>query len=730
MQTNYPKELSKEKLLAWLRRLGEQYHTSFVVSDPELPDNPLVYINDAFIQMSGYQRDELIGKNCRFLQGPDTDMDTINSLKFKMDNEMPIHTELLNYRKDGTPYWNELVIQPLKDETGTLLFYIGLQIDVTNRKQTESIFIVQQEIYQGINKGYALTSLLQKICDLAESFFQQGTKCSILLVGEEDRMVVAAAKSLPIEYNKAIHGMKIGLNAGSCGTAAYLKKPVIVTDISTDPLWADYKEFALPYNLRACWSIPILTSDQQILGTFATYFSTINKPRAVDLEFIQRLIPLISLAVKNAKNQDEILRLAYIDSDTDLPNRHFFSNELKEILIERKIGCIVILEPSEFAKIVDIYGRHAGDDLIKQLGQRIRRRCKGTHDVIARFASSAIIFVHVLPPRDIESFANKVAQIATDPFVLGDTEVFVTLKMGVTTFTKQDDSADELIRYADTALSDAKKRLGNSISYFESTQDVATKHEMTISNHLSHAIQRQEFDVNLQPKVNLLTGEITSFEALARWISPNLGIIPPSVFIQVAENSGKIRSIEMQVLHKVLKWLSSRKAKGQKLYQVAINVSTDHFFHSSFINDLVNTVKDYKIDPQYIRVEITESIGLVDFELAKLIFEQLQLAGFESSVDDFGMGFSSLSYIQQLPFSEIKIDRSFISKMDNEGTLAIVRTIVQLANNLNMESIAEGIETIEQLTILRSMGCQSGQGFYFYKPMPLHEVDELLRLQL
>jgi PAS domain S-box-containing protein len=136
MQTNYPKELSKEMLFAWLRRLGEQYQTSFVVSDPDLPDNPLVYVNDAFIRMSGYHKDELIGKNCRFLQGPDTDIGSVKFLKSKMDKEMPVHTEVLNYRKDGTPFWNELVIQPLRDEAGTLLFYIGLQLDVTNRKQT------------------------------------------------------------------------------------------------------------------------------------------------------------------------------------------------------------------------------------------------------------------------------------------------------------------------------------------------------------------------------------------------------------------------------------------------------------------------------------------------------------------------------------------------------------------------------------------------------------------
>ncbi|HSO56724.1 MAG TPA: EAL domain-containing protein, partial [Paenisporosarcina sp.] len=211
-----------------------------------------------------------------------------------------------------------------------------------------------------------------------------------------------------------------------------------------------------------------------------------------------------------------------------------------------------------------------------------------------------------------------------------------------------------------------------------------------------------------------------------RWHSPELGQVPPDVFIPAAENSGKIRAIEQVILFKALTWLQNRKRMGKKILPVAINISTDHFFHPYFVADLRNTVKKFGIPSKYVRIEITESIGLVDFELAKNIFGQLKLAGFESSVDDFGMGFSSLSYLQQLPVSEIKIDRSFISKIENEGTLAIVRTIVQLAANLNMQSIAEGIETVEQLTILRTIGCNCGQGFYFYKPMSFDQMDIIL----
>ena len=729
MKTNYPKGLSKDLLFDWLCRLGDQYQTSFVVSDPDSLNNPLVYVNDPFLRLSGFSREEVLGQNCRFLQGPETLEDSLQSLRKQIASGDSIHTELLNYRKDGTPFWNELVIQPLRDENGILLFYIGLQLDVTNRKQTEALFVVQQEIYEGIEKGYALSVLLQKICNVAESFFQQDTKSSILLLDSQDRMIVAAAKSLPDVYNQAIQGCKIGLNAGSCGTAAFTKKPVIVTDIETDPLWVDYKDLALSHNLRACWSIPIMTQEHKVIGTIATYFNKPNKPRTVDLEFMQRLAPLISLAVKYSNHQEEVLRLAYIDADTGIPNRHYFANELKDLLTENKTGFVAIIEPSEFAHIVDVYGRLTGDELIKQMCKRIERVCKRTDDIIARFSSPALIIASIIPITEIERYASLILSSVNDPFLIGDEEMYVTMKIGVTPFKGDKIECDELIRYADTAISEAKKRAGSALSFFTLDQDEKAKRKLTIINHLSHALQRGEFDVHIQPKIELNSGEIFSFEALARWNSPELGQVPPDVFIPAAENSGKIRAIEQIILTKVLTWLQKRKREGKSLLPVAVNISTDHFFHPYFVADLRNTVKKFGIPSKYLRIEITESIGLVDFDFAKNIFQQLKLAGFESSIDDFGMGFSSLSYLQQLPVSEIKIDRSFISKIENEGTLAIVRTIVQLAANLNMQSVAEGIETVEQLTILRTIGCNCGQGYYFYKPMTFEQMDIILDKQ-
>jgi len=726
MNTDYPTQLSKEKLFDWLRHLGDQYQTSFVVSDPKQPDNPLVYVNDEFLRMTGYEREEVIGQNYRILHGSETCAETVKNMETLFENGNPIHKELLSYRKEGTPFWNEAVFHPLCDKHAELMLYVGLPVDVTSRKQTEALFEVQQEIYKGIEKGYALNVLLQKVCDVAESFFQQDTKSSILLLDSNKRLIVAAARSLPESFNKAIHGLEIGINKGSCGTAAFTKQTVIVADIETDPLWTDNKEIALKNNLRACWSIPIMTQDNKVVGIIATYFTKPNKPRDVDIEFMNRLAPLISLAVKYSDHQEEVLKLAYMDADTGIPNRHTFNNELNDLLKEDEPGFVAIIESSEFEHIVDVYGRPAGDELIKQMYQRIQRICKRYDDAIARFSTPAMIVASLIPATEIESCMKRILNIANDPFYIRGEEVFVTMKIGVTPFEGQKVDSEELIRFADTAISNAKKRAGSAISFFTVDQDKEAKRELSIGNQVAHALQKNEFDVHLQPKINLVTGEISSFEALARWNSPELGQVPPSVFIQAAEISGKIRVIEEVVLKKVLTWLQKRKQQGKELLPVAINISTDHFFHPSFVSDLSQAVKDFDVPAQSLRIEITESIGLVDFALAKNIFEQLKLEGFETSVDDFGMGYSSLSYLQQLPFSEIKIDRSFISKIENEGTLAIVRTIVQLADNLNMQSIAEGIETLDQLAILQSIGCKSGQGFYFHKPMPLDEIDKLL----
>nr|WP_316046877.1 GGDEF domain-containing phosphodiesterase [Planococcus glaciei] len=312
-----------------------------------------------------------------------------------------------------------------------------------------------------------------------------------------------------------------------------------------------------------------------------------------------------------------------------------------------------------------------------------------------------------------------------DPINIEDMELFLTMKMGIALITPNQQDPNELIRHADSALSKAKLRAGESTCYYENEHDESMMKDLRIANELTAALRREEIDVHLQPKVELSTGKIMSFEALARWNSPELGTIAPDVFIPVAEKNGKIRMLEQSLLKRVLSWLKTRQDKGLELSQVAINVSTDHFFHHSFIPYLVDQTAEYGIEPKWIQLEITERIGFVDIETAYKVFKQLLNYGFASSIDDFGTGYSSLSYLQKLPVTEIKIDRSFINNMHEQQTLAIVRTIIQLAENLGMRVVAEGVETEEQKRMLLALGCRIGQGYFYYRPMSLDEANLL-----
>ena len=304
------------------------------------------------------------------------------------------------------------------------------------------------------------------------------------------------------------------------------------------------------------------------------------------------------------------------------------------------------------------------------------------------------------------NYDAHIRDLIQKPFSIGDKQIYITLKTGIAPFNKDIKSADA-IRFADSALSHASKKSGTNTEIFTKERNVQLEQQMTVLNHLSYALKNREISMNLQPKVDLRTGEIQSIEALARWNSPILGFVSPEVFISVAENAGKVREIDLQILELVLQWLSRRKRSGKALVKVAVNISPDHFYHPNFIKAIVELLRKYEIDPDCIILEVTENIGLVDFQTALMIIQELNSYGFKTSVDDFGMGFSSLSYLQKLPFAELKIDRSFINGIQETGTLAIVRSIIQLALNLGMTSVAEGIETEEQVEILRTLGCKS-----------------------
>lgn len=713
-----PRKTQTEKaekaiLFNWLQRFGSRFRTGFILTDPSVSDDPVVFINEAFTEITGYPSEEVIGQNLRFMQGEETDMELIEEINKKLRKGMPANAEILHYKKDGTPFWNELVIQPLVDEKGEVLFTSSFILDVTERKKDESLLRLQEEIFLGINTGAELSDLLQKIGTVVESFFPKGSVCSILFKEQNDGWYIGAADSVPDQLLGEI------LDNEALETS-YISEDVIVMENNQEKVLQGEKPVI---DFHSNWSVPTFDSEDEMDGLVTVFVKKNGNPTETQIQFLKKMVPIVQMTRKHYTQQAEYRRLAFTDPQTGLPNRHAFLNQLKHNLLDGQGHFVAVIEPGEYAKIVDLYGRNAADELFIQLGKRIEKAGKRNSNFIGRFSSASLV---ITGESGEGNYLFELGTIVTEPFIVAGQELFITLKIGISFSEGDKKSEEELLRRADIAMSDAKKKPGNAMSFYRDLQNEETIKEMKIVNELSKALIAQEIDVYLQPKVDLKDGAIIGFEALARWFSPVLGPVPPNLFIPAAENMGKIIELEIIILSKVMEWLRKRQKTGEKMYQVAVNISVHHFFDRTFVEKLIRLADNHDLSPEYIMLEMTESIGLVDIQKAKSIFHALNAAGFEISVDDFGVGYSSLSYLPQLPLCELKIDRSFISELDEPGTLAVVRTIIQLAENLNLTTVAEGIEEERHIEILRNLGCKVGQGFYYYKPMPLQEIQRLL----
>ena len=718
-------EQEKYMIIEWLSRLGVEFQTGFVIVNSQLNDQPILYANQAFYDMTGYTEVNVLGKNGRFLHGEKTDKSIGEKIRECSKSDKAETFEIVNYHKNKNPFWNEITVQPISVDGGKHRYTLMLMKNINDRKREEALIQLQQEAYSGIEKGYMLSSLLENVCRIIETFFKDGTTCTILFIDDNNQFRDVAGNSMPKGFRETIDGMNATPETGSCGAAFHRGESVIVEDILEDELWKDYRDVALKYGFKSSWSVPFLDKNGTVIGTLGIYFPLMSIPDEKDFDFLERIAPMISLTVKYSRQQEEMLKLAYTDLTTGLPNRNYFMIELASLLEENKEGLVAFMAVDEHVKVVDQYGHRAGDQLIQEIGKRLKLATSSKEVLIARFSDSTLALVSLMPLDQIPEYLEELGKLMAEPITVSDMELFLSLKTGVSIITAMQEDVEELIRYADSALSKAKLRAGESICYYENEHDENMMRNLRIANELAAALHREEIKVHLQPKVDMRTEKILSFEALARWNSPELGNITPDVFIPAAEKNGKIRMLEQSVLKQVMEWLKKRQEQELELLQIAVNVSADHFFHHSFVPNLVDMTVEYNIDPRLIQLEITERIGFVDIEAASKIFKQLTKYGFTSSVDDFGTGYSSLSYLQKLPVSEIKIDRSFISKMHEKETLAIVRTIIQLAENLDMIAVAEGVETEQQKQLLLNLGCHVGQGYYFYRPMSLEDANFL-----
>lgn len=414
--------------------------------------------------------------------------------------------------------------------------------------------------------------------------------------------------------------------------------------------------------------------------------------------------------------QSKLNYLAYHDPLTGLANRRCFIERLEESLRETAQRserlAVLFIDLDQFKQVNDSLGHGVGDELLVAVASRLAEHVR-LIDMLARLGGDEFICLMeaVRDEREVEVLAQEVIDAFEQPFQLGDHELFLTASVGISLFPGDGDSVLALMRNADTAMYRAKFSGRGNYHFYTPDMTLLAQERIQMENLLRRALEHGEFKVHLQPQVDTRTGRLVGAEALVRWESPELGLVMPSRFIPIAEDSGLIVGLGNWVLRETCRQFMNWRESGFELPQVSVNLSVKQLERPEFIDVLDTILADTGMSPSHLKLELTESVVMAVGDSFGLL-DKLRSLGISLALDDFGTGYSSLSYLKMLPIQQLKIDRSFVEGIgSNGGDEAIIRTIMELARSLDFEVVAEGVETEEQAAFLAELGCQQLQGY-------------------
>lgn len=430
------------------------------------------------------------------------------------------------------------------------------------------------------------------------------------------------------------------------------------------------------------------------------------------------------------KIEERIFQLAYFDQDTGLPNRLKLTEILEEMLHrakkKKRMLAVLSLDLDRFKIINDSLGHYAGDSILRDIVNRLKSSLP-SGSYLGRFGGDKFTLI-LTKDIHIDSFMKMVdtiqAEISKPIFYLNQ-EFFISASIGVSLFPNDGLDEHALLKNADIAMNRSKNQGGNRITFFSTEMNEQAMIRLELESYLRKALKKNEFFLCYQPLVDLDTGRLYGSEALIRWNHPKLGLVSPADFIPLAEETGLIQEIGNWVLNTACKQNKTWQEKGLQNLSVSVNVSAEQFQKPDFLFDVENALAESGLEPKYLTLELTESIMLRNIENSINTMTALQKIGVKVSIDDFGTGYSSLSYLRNLPINKLKIDRSFIHNLRNESSdIAIVKAIITMGYGLDIEVVAEGVETKEQIQLLKDLKCHYAQGFYIHKPLLVEQFEQ------
>lgn len=676
-----------------------------ILTDSTRLDNPIIFVNAAFTRITGYTFEEAVGRNCRFLQGPDTDAASVTAMRNAFSANRGTKLELLNHRKSGEAFWNELLVAPRVDEVGNVTGFVGILNDITERRRMDA---------EKTQLEARLESIMQ---NMPGYVFQRSLKTD---------------GTMGIVYFSPSFANILGIPVDA----------IADTQDLWDHIHPDDVEQTRQSVLQSAAELSPLSLEFRITTPAGkqVWVRNYSTPRRLDTgDVLWDGVGLDVTAEKIA--QDRLSYLAYHDPLTGLPNRALFESSMLQALTmsaSAKDQVVVFkLDLDEFEEINDTVGRETGDTVLAAVAKRIADFTKVHAGYAARIGGDefAILFRLRRSEDDNLGLAAALSRELAQPLILSGEKFSIDASIGVSVFSSQEavqtktgeQAVAELMKQASIAL-DAAKRIGRGMRrLYTSDMDDRQRNHLVLRQSLRSAVEEQQFKLHYHPLVDLFSGRIVGAEALVRWDHPDLGMQRPDVFIPLAESSGLILPLGAWVLHEAMRQVREWAGSGITVPKIAINISGLQLLDPEFVSTVKRALELTGARASDFEFELTEGLMIEASSPVLNVLWALKMMGFTLAVDDFGTGHSSFRYLRDFPVDKVKIDQTFVRQMVIDSSDAsIVRAIIAVAKSLNLDLVAEGIETSFQRNFLRSEGCKTGQGYLFCLPLAAEDFGSLL----
>lgn len=599
-----------------------------------------------------------------------------------------------------------------------------------HRKEVATLLAVENKCLEMITQDVPTHEVLDSITTGIDEIIP-GTQSSILLLTSDGKHLKhGSAPGLPKEYIEAIDGVAIGSSVGSCGTAAYLNKQIIVSDIASDPLWADYKEIALKNGLKACWSTPITIFGGKVLGTFALYFNTPKAPDLAGIELTRRMASIAAIAILRKQSEEQLLFHANHDALTGLINRREFERRalllLASVKRDKQRHALCFMDLDQFKVVNDSCGHAAGDEMLKQITSALQLVVR-KRDTLARMGGDEFsVLLEHCSLEQAQRLADDLYKVIQNYIFLWEGQSFrVGVSIGLVAITEATSNLTELLKEADAACYMAKDLGRNRIHiYHPEDVEIAHRHgEMQWVSKLNQALEEDRFCLYAQTIEPLNGSNQKHYELLIRMIDEKGEIIPPGAFLPAAERYNLMLKIDIWVIKQAFSLLANTPDFVAQTGFISINLSGQSMADHNLLDFIISEIDSAGIDGDKICFEITETAAISNFRRAMLFISTLRRLGCRFALDDFGSGLSSFGYLKSLPVDYLKIDGMFVKDIiDDPIDHAMVKSINEIGQIMGMKTIAEFVENDEIKDMLREIGVNYAQGYGIDKPVPFKDL--------